>query len=190
MKTVRLYGELGKKFGKERKFNARTPAEVLRALMTVVPGFKNYLIDDKSGKVYTVYVGSDDMLVNDLQKPTSDKDIIRIVPIVHGSGDFFKIVLGIALVAVSFMLPGSQALLGKVLMNVGASLIIGGVSGLLFGGKTNDINDSYERPENKPSYAFDGPINTIKQGNPIPIGYGTLRVGSQVVSGGLRSVTV
>jgi predicted phage tail protein len=42
-----------------------------------------------------------------------------------------------------------------------------------------------DRPANKPSYAFDGAVNTAAQGNPVPICYGRLIVGSQVVSAGL-----
>jgi predicted phage tail protein len=42
-----------------------------------------------------------------------------------------------------------------------------------------------DRPENKPSYVFDGPINTAAQGNPVPVCYGRLIVGSQVISAGM-----
>ena len=44
-----------------------------------------------------------------------------------------------------------------------------------------------ERPENRPSYAFDGPVNTAAQGNPVPVCYGRLIVGSQVVSAGMMA---
>jgi predicted phage tail protein len=36
-----------------------------------------------------------------------------------------------------------------------------------------------ERPENKPSFLFDGPVNTITQGHPVPVGYGKAFVGSR-----------
>jgi predicted phage tail protein len=67
---------------------------------------------------------------------------------------------------------------------IGWGLVLGGVSSLLFTPKTHDPAAT-ERPENKPSYAFNGPVNTTAQGNPVPVGYGRLRVGSQVISAGL-----
>ena len=36
------------------------------------------------------------------------------------------------------------------------------------------------------SYLFSGPVNTVAQGIPIPLGYGRLRVGSAVISASLR----
>ena len=44
-----------------------------------------------------------------------------------------------------------------------------------------------EQVENKPSYLFDGAVNTTRQGNAVPVGYGRLRVGSQVISAGLTA---
>jgi predicted phage tail protein len=40
-------------------------------------------------------------------------------------------------------------------------------------------------PENKPSFLFDGPVNTIAQGHPVPVGYGEMYVGSAVISAGI-----
>jgi predicted phage tail protein len=35
-----------------------------------------------------------------------------------------------------------------------------------------------EKPENQPSYAFDGAVNTMGQGGPVPIGYGRMLISS------------
>ena len=40
MKTIRLYGELGKRFGREFKLDVQSPAEAVRALRVIVPGFQ------------------------------------------------------------------------------------------------------------------------------------------------------
>ena len=47
------------------------------------------------------------------------------------------------------------------------------------------VSGPQERPENKPSYLFNGAVNTTEQGQPIPLLYGELIVGSAVVSAGL-----
>ncbi|CVB40428.1 Phage-related protein%2C tail component [Serratia marcescens] len=44
---------------------------------------------------------------------------------------------------------------------------------------------SRQDPDNKPSYAFGGPVNTIAQGNPVPILYGKRRIGGAIISAGI-----
>jgi predicted phage tail protein len=46
-------------------------------------------------------------------------------------------------------------------------------------------NEPSERPENQPSYTFNGAVNTTAQGQPVPLGYGRLVVGSAVISAGI-----
>jgi len=70
----------------------------------------------------------------------------------------------------------------------GVSLILGGVAELIFGKNTSD--GTTENANNRPSYAFGGAINTIGQGNPVPILYGRLEVGSQVISAGISTQQV
>jgi predicted phage tail protein len=61
--------------------------------------------------------------------------------------------------------------------------MLGGVTQMLFSPKSAQ---SVERPENRPSYSFDGAVNTTAQGSPVSVLYGgPLIVGSQVVSAGL-----
>ena len=40
-------------------------------------------------------------------------------------------------------------------------------------------------PNNGASYNFNGPINTTAQGNPVPVLYGELIVGSATISAGI-----
>jgi len=115
--------------------------------------------------------------------------VIKIIPAIGGSGSLGKIVLGAALIAASFYFPGTAGALSGFLSSaassIGFSLVLGGVTGMLF--KPNTVKStSSERPNNRPSYAFNGAINTVGQGNPVPLAYGRLRVGSQVISAGLR----
>jgi predicted phage tail protein len=61
------------------------------------------------------------------------------------------------------------------------------VSSLLFAPNKPNVQ---ERPENTPNTYFNGPVNTIMQGHPVPIGYGTLMIGSGVISAGLEHETI
>ncbi|NRD60848.1 hypothetical protein HRD49_03720, partial [Corallococcus exiguus] len=72
---------------------------------------------------------------------------------------------------------------GVPLITAGISLVVGGVSQLLFAPPTATGPD--EDDANKPSYVFNGPVNTLAQGHPVPICYGEMEVGSCVVSAGI-----
>ncbi|EEP91823.1 Bacteriophage lambda tail assembly I [Yersinia kristensenii ATCC 33638] len=66
---------------------------------------------------------------------------------------------------------------------VGAAMMLGGVVQMLSpqqGGLA-----SRQSAENTPSYAFGGPVNTVAQGNPIPIGYGERIIGGAIISAGI-----
>ena len=129
--------------------------------------------------------------------PASEREVIKIIPAIGGSGGLGKVLLGAALIGLSFI-PGLQAPLfaatwgplagvsfASIAGSIGFSLVLGGVSSMLF--KPNTVKStSSERPNNRPSYSFNGAINTVGQGNPVPLAYGRLRVGSQVISAGLR----
>lgn len=180
MITVMLYGFLGKKFGRVHRYDIKTPAEAVKALSVTLDGFKQSLID---GGYYKVLRGGKDSLdIKEINDPQSNLETIRIVPVVQGAGPVGRIILGAALIAASFI-PGMQAF-SPYLVKIGASMILGGVAELLFAApKTQD--KPMDKVENRPSYAFDGATNTAAQGNPVPLCYGELVVGSQVISAGL-----
>ncbi|MEL4893531.1 hypothetical protein PQU63_18765 [Xanthomonas protegens] len=61
-------------------------------------------------------------------------------------------------------------------------MVLGIVQILLLMQKGLGAQDS---PANKLSYAFNGPVNTQAQGNPVPVAYGDTWCGSAVISGGI-----
>jgi predicted phage tail protein len=169
MKEIRLYGELGKKFGKSFKLDVKTPREAINALKAVVKGFNEYF-QQHTNEGFHVFIDKQDIGQEDLSNPVGSMEVIKIIPAIGGSGRFFKIILGIALLFTPFK-------------QVGIGLIISGVAEILFA--PPKPNGPAEKPENKPSYVFDGPVNTIAQGHCVPLAYGRIRTGSQVISAGL-----
>lgn len=192
MKTIMLYGFLGDKFGKVHHYDVATPAEAIRALSATIAGFKQSLID---GGYYRVLVGGKaDLELNQTIHPVSDRESIRIVPVVAGSGGFGKVLLGAALIGLAVAFPYASATfsfgtfstsisLSSMAANIGFSLILGGVSQMLFA--PPDAPRTQESPNNRPSFSFNGAINTSRQGNAVPVCYGRMIVGSQVISAGL-----
>jgi predicted phage tail protein len=177
LKTIKLYGHLGKKFGKSFQLAVSTPAEAVRALSINLKGFKNYL------KQYNFHVFLDKMDIGseELSSITS-VNIIKIVPVTLGSGGIFKIAIGAVMMWYGYDNGGMTS----AWFSAGASMVLSGVAEILFT-PPRPKSTSNEKPENTPSYIFNGPINTTGSGNPVSLCYGKVRVGSQVISAGLTS---
>lgn len=177
MKTILLYGFLGRQFGRVHRYDVASPAEAVRAMCATLRGFRKALVD---GGAYRVLVGGKQALaVDQVPHPVSDRESIRIVPVIAGAGKGTgQVIIGALLVVASIFIPGAQGL-----APVGYAMIIGGVAQMLFAPNTPESTDA---PNNQASYAFDGAVNTAAQGNPVPVLYGgPLIVGSQVISAGL-----
>ena len=194
MKTVKLLGELGKKFGKSYKFDISNPAEAVKALCINFPEFKKHLIDsEKRGVAYRVIVGKEDQKLEDLHNP-SGKDVIKIVPILMGAGGngSVQMILGAAIIGLMIWNPMGWLALGtagatglQTGLVLGASMALGGVVQMLTPVPSNNVSDTNNKPDNKPSYTFNGGVNTSAQGYPVPVGYGRMIVGSAVISAGI-----
>lgn len=176
MMTILLYGHLGNRFGRVHHYEVATAAEAVRAMMVTLDGFRKALVD---GGAYRVLLGGREALTSDrLTEPFSHRDTLRFVPVIAGAGNGAgQFILGAILV-----IAGSIYDWSGTVVNVGYSLMIGGAAQIIFATKVARHSDM-DRPENRPSYSFNGPVNTAAQGNAVSILYGgPLLVGSQVVS--------
>ncbi len=191
VRTIRLYGYLGTRFGRIHRLAVANAAEAIRALSVMVPGFDAEMIASKiRGVRYAVFLGRQNIGKDDLVLPPG-RDDIRIAPVLQGAkrGGLFQTLLGVALIAAATIFAGgvgaaftSKGLVGATAM-LGASMALGGIVQML-SPQPGGLSAS-DRPENKPSYGFNGPVNTSAQGNPVPLLYGRLTVGSSVISAGI-----
>jgi predicted phage tail protein len=197
MKKVKLYGHLAKEFGEEFSFLAKSPAEVIQLLNINFSTFQQAILNFK-GEGYLVKVGIDILPLEDIHKPTSSYETIKIIPIVKGSGGgkgggLLMLIAGAALIAFSgpigAAMVGSEVgattlgltagAWGSIASSIGMSLVLSGVSMLLY--------SPPPIPSNAQSINFDGAVNTIKQGECVPVGYGRCMVGSAVISAGIST---
>lgn len=187
LRTIRLYGKLGTRFGRVHRLAVLSPAEAVRALRVLLPGFERELMTGKDrGVAYAFLAGKRHLKTDQLHQPVGDDDI-RIAPVIQGakSGGVFSAILGAVVIAVSavgsYFAPGNP--LSAYGYQFGAALILGGVAQMLSpqqkGLATKDS------PDNGASYNFNGPVNTTAQGNPVPVLYGRMIVGSAVISAGI-----
>lgn len=184
-RTIRLYGALGAKFGRVHRLAVSSTSEAIRALCALKHGFEAYMMQSKdNGMDFAIFIGKRNISLEEVDF-TANNDI-RIAPILRGSknGGIVNIIIGVALIAASFFIPGSQPLLAAALMNAGVAMALGGVVMLL--SPQPKAQKSKDKPENEPSYAFNGPINTQAQGNCVPVLYGQGWTGSAVISAGIN----
>ncbi|MGN7901484.1 tail assembly protein [Pseudomonas sp. 22373] len=197
IRTIRLYGELGRLFGRVHHLAVHSSAEAVKALGVLFPGFNQYLASSKNkGLAFAVFYGKRNIGRDEFGHPPGDADI-RIAPIVQGSksGGGLQVVLGIALIAAASFFTGGLAAAGSGALfgtasaawttvgMVGFSLAIGGVAQMITGQQAKI--DSGEAADNRPSYNFSGIKNTVTQGNPVPLCYGEMTTGSAQLSLGI-----
>ncbi|KDE91963.1 tail assembly protein [Stenotrophomonas muris] len=191
LRTIRLYGKLGARFGRRFRLAVNSPAEAVHALCTMLPGFQQYLMGAKAkGMEFAVFNGRQNLSRDQLHDPPGQDDI-RIAPVLVGSkrGGVLQTIVGVVLIVVGAVASAwGYGAIGQPMMKLGVSMVIGGITQMLspqpkgLGAK--------DTPENAPSYSMNGTVNTQAQGNPVPVAYGGhdskgMFIGSAVISGGI-----
>lgn len=189
LREIRLYGELGRRFGRVHHFAVQSTGEAIRALMANFRDFEHAMVHSAPG--YKVWQGTERLAsADDVHRPCGGREIIRIAPVVAGAkSSWGQIIIGAVLIASSILLGPQMAAAGYGFIasaagTIGASLVLGGVAQLLT--KRPDLTAGNE-PQSSPSYVFNGAVNTSAQGHPVPLGYGRVRVGSAVISVGVST---
>jgi len=191
LRTIRLYGELGKRYGRVHRLYVSSVGEAIRLLCANFPAMKQHLIDStRSIAGYEVWDGKhnvDGEVKEDFSK--SGDMSIKIIPRIIGAGNAAKIIVGVVLIAASWYAGGAAgwAYLGAAgygmataAFYMGASLVLSGVTGLMTKTAAGTTIDS--ESNNTQSYIFSGIQNTTKQGNPVFVAYGKHLLGSQTIS--------
>ena len=156
MQLVMLAGELGEKYGTQHEYyNLRTPADAIKLLCVNHPGFQRDLVTaHENGIGYKLIQSGAAMGYDELHLPFGSKPMM-LVPVISGSGgSTSQILIGVGLVAASFLLPGAGlfgatsvfgvgalttaagtatlgTIIGTSLSAIGASMILGGVANLI-----------------------------------------------------------
>jgi predicted phage tail protein len=190
LRKIKLYGQLAKFIGRRvLEADVATAAEAVRMLVANFPGLEQHMAE----QYYRVTVGTYDLAVDEIHDPAGQQDI-KIMPVVAGAGGATaKIIIGVALVAFSLLLPGVGAAIGGALMTqiglLGGALILGGVAQLLTPvPKVTQGSGSNNDP--RKTFNFSGIQQTSRQGVPVPAVYGLTLVGSVVISAGTDTVQV
>lgn len=214
--AIFLHGALGEKYGARLSLDVESVAQAIALLRANFAEFARDVIGQ--GNRYRVWVGKTNIGRRELGNPTKGQDI-HIVPVMAGAGgdgppvpwkkseaagflidphlfpsdsqtgQIVRIIVGIVLIIVGIFFWEFGGLAWGV--GPGIGLVIGGVADYITYSSLKKLRlEHSERGAEKRSAYFNGPVNTVAPGNPVPILYGRLRVGSQVVSGGLSDQDV
>lgn len=185
MKTIKLYGILAKKFGKEFKLAVDSTKEAMRALCVQVQGFEQFMLNAHlQGLRFAVYHDDVNIGENELDMAHSSK-VIKVVPVVEGAGGdngLMQTILGAVLIVVGIVgnIYGGW---GTPFIQAGIGLMVGGIAQMMM--PKVDAQDQ-NQDGNKANKGFGGAVTTVAQGNPVPILYGEREVGGFIASASQR----
>lgn len=178
MKRIILHGSL-KKFGESFELEVKTAAEAVRAIGVQVPGFMQAI---RNGDWHVFRGGvkkGNDIREDEIDLGVGKAGEIHIMPVMSGAGSTFNIIAGVILIALAPFTGGATLAPGIALLGAGVVQMLTPVPS----------TDKYEEKnvQERPSFLFDGPVNTSTQGLPVPLIYGRVRTGSAVVSAGMTA---
>lgn len=202
MVNVRLYGHLGKLFGKVHTLSIKTPAEAVRALQANYPGFRAAL-QDRAIAGYKIIIDSKDKSSAEYLCREASQEI-KLVPILKGAGGdnngLLYIVLAVVIAVVAWyampamfgaegtfagaMSPSTMAAVQQGMYSMAASLAFSGISAMLY--SPPDLQTAAQVEQNK-GYHFNGPVNLSRAGSPVPLAYGKIIAGSTIIHAGITT---
>ena len=180
LRTVRLYGPLGVKFGRCHQLVVSSPREAMIALAATVPGFEQYIIDCTEGGIdFAVFIGKRNLNDEQIDDQCGGQEI-RIAPIIRGSkqAGLFQVIVGVVLLVAGFVTGGTTW--GPAMVMLGAGLAVSGA--ITMATTQAKTKESGDKGDSVASSNFNGAVNTVAQGNPVPLAYGRNIVGSAVIS--------
>jgi predicted phage tail protein len=201
MRDIHLHGAAGRQYGRRFRLDVQSPAEAVRALITLRPALRRIIRDGD----WRVVVGPPRLrnaIPAELLLMNAGAQPIHIVPATRprGGGDGKGIasiiggtlLIGIAVVATgglaaAFATPLALGMSYGSVVLLGASMILGGISALLTQPPQSDAATDRAAPADRPSFLFNGVTNNSQPGGPVPLVFGTHLVGSVVVGAGLNA---
>ncbi len=210
MVTIRLLGEVGRRFGRRFQLAVKTPAEALRALCVQMPELRQYLLESGENGIVWRVVTDHAMGLEEEQLlwPMSKRMVLAPIPVGRGGdGGVGAVIAGVALVAFAILVPGlgggvaatifgtKFSALSLAVGSIGVSMLFGGVAQLLTptpkmptvdnvgGASTTGRSES----DQLKSFTFDKSNANTRQGEVVPVLYGERIIGSlPVLSFGLE----
>ena len=190
MTNIILHGILAKEFGENFIMKIHKAANTIKAIDANRKDFNKRIFElSREGLNYTMIV--DGKKITELEELNIQKEPkeIHLVPLIVGSGGGF--IIGAVATALGAGPGFATAGVGLFLANVVTGIIVATVSmglqmllapkpdaGPQISATTKALSDSFN---------FSNRANVASQGTPIPVGYGRMKVGSQIIHMSIKS---
>ena len=201
MKKIYLHGVFAEHFDKEWELNVTSPSEAINAIDVNTGGkFREMILNmaQNGNDLAMASIGENQTkkIAKFLEQDNFDEDLLghifcnektihcqtkdsdlHIIPIIQGEAIFTPMIALAAkgLKAAGVAMKGMS--LSKAAFNILAPIAVSAIANALF--PSPKVSDQTRRTK---SYLFDDRPNTTAQGAPIPVGYGTLKIGSNTIS--------
>jgi predicted phage tail protein len=190
MRDVFLHGAPGRQFGRRWRLDVSSPAEAVRALIALRPQLRQVF---RKGW-WRVIVGPPH-IKNGIEAEhltmNMGSQTLHIVPATapRGEDGALGLIAGAVLMIVGVVLfaTGYGAALAPYVFSLGLSLAASGVAALLTPKAAPVASTDQARPDDRPSFFFNGVTNNTQQGGPVPLVFGTHLTGSVVISGSINA---
>lgn len=206
LRTIHLHGALAEQFGPSFRLSVSSPAEAVRALVTQLPGLDRAIADGsfrcivRGDRRKPVEIGE----AHKLLRPWGDRDTeFHLVPAVQGAGGnggAAKIIVGVLIIVAAIVAPyalgafaagglgmGASAIgvagvatFGQIAA-MGAMIALGGIAMMISPQAKAADAGTREAADQRQSFMFNGPVNSVEQGGPVPLIYGEVITGSHVI---------
>ena len=174
MTLVKLHGILAREYGESFKVALENPKHVLAAIDCNREGFLARVIElQREGFIYDIIINKKRIEVGKQMDGMAHPETIDLVPAIIGSAEAFA----------AFFLWIAE---GSFLAQLTTAVIFAAI-GYALTPKPEIEALEIEAAATKGSLVFSNRVNVASQGVPVPLGYGRLKVGSQVVQATIKS---
>ena len=186
MTNIILHGILAREFGENFRMQIHKAANVIKAIDVNRKNFNKRIFElSREGLNYTMIV--DGKKITELQELNIQKEPqeIHLVPLIIGAGGFAiaTAIFGAAAVAAGGIAGFTALAINFVIMTA----ISIGLQMLLAPKPDGGPEISATTKALRESFTFSNKANTAAQGVPVPVGYGRLKVGSQLIQMSIKS---
>lgn len=174
MTSVKIHGILAREFGDSFDFSLPNPKDVLEAIDCNRRGFIKRLIElQKQGFCYDIIINKKRITKKEDFPTTANPKTIDLVPAITGSGPE----------TMALLFFGGEVGIGAY---IASAVFLAAVSYALTPKPEVEALE-VEADASSSSLIFSNTVNVASQGSPVPIGYGRLKVGSQVIQATVKS---
>jgi predicted phage tail protein len=171
--TVQLHGFMGKKYGKTAILAGENMYQIMSGLVSRFGAeFKEDIRTHDWHVCENKVKAGNDLDELDIQNKKIKAKILHLLPAVEGASGALRVILGAVLIVVGMVFAQPW------LVKFGISMVLGGIAEML----TKPNNSSPSQPQDqRGSSIYNGAVNVITQGGPIPLIYGRVSRASGVV---------